>query len=229
MDKSSGVGVLDKAVGILEAVSLQPRSLADLVAATGLPRPTAHRLAQALEVHGLLERDADGRYTLGHTLTRWSAEADPFQDRSDNAVRQLRDATGLSAQVYRRVGTQRQCIAAAEPAAGLRDTVPVGSLLTMKAGSAAQVLTAWLPGPEQEALLSDASFGSPDLQRVRRRGWAHSLGQREAGVGSISMPVSDADGQVIAAVSISGPLDRLQRPTAAQRAALAAAASALRP
>ena len=227
MDKSSGVGVLDKAVSIVDAVAAEPLTLADLVAATGLPRPTAHRLAQALEVHGVLQRDGEGRYVLGHTLTRWSADADPFQDRADLAVRQLRDATGLSAQVYRRIGTQRQCIAAAEPATGLRDTVPVGSLLTMRAGSAAQVLTAWLPDNEREALLHGAAFDEADLTRVRRRGWAHSTGQREPGVGSISMPVADADGQVVAAVSVSGPLDRLQRPTAAQRTALAAAAATL--
>ncbi len=55
----------------------------------------------------------------------------------------------MSAQVYRRSGDRRLCIAAAEPAAGLRDTVPVGSLLTLRAGSAAQVLVAWLPAEER--------------------------------------------------------------------------------
>ena len=54
-----------------------------------------------------------------------------------------------SAQVYRRQGQGRLCIAAAEPAAGLRDNVPVGSILTMNAGSAAQVLTAWQPLADQ--------------------------------------------------------------------------------
>jgi DNA-binding IclR family transcriptional regulator len=227
VDKSSGVGVLDKAVGVLESVAGAPRSLAELVAATGLPRPTAHRLAQSLELHGLLLRDPDGRYVLGPTLARWTAGSDPFRDRADQAVRDLRDSTGLSAQVYRRVGDQRLCIAAAEPTSGLRDTVPVGTLLTMRAGSAAQVLIAWTSDYDRRALMPDAAFTAADLASVRRRGWAHSLGQREPGVGSVSMPVRGANDDVVAAVSISGPVDRLQRPGSAMRAALAEAAREL--
>jgi DNA-binding IclR family transcriptional regulator len=61
----SDVGVIDKAVAILAAVEREPRALAGLVAATGISRPTAHRLAVALEVHGLLRRDGEGRFTLG--------------------------------------------------------------------------------------------------------------------------------------------------------------------
>ena len=59
-----GVGVLDKAVDVLAALEVQPRSLSELVVATGLPRATAHRLATALEQHGLVRRDDDGRFIL---------------------------------------------------------------------------------------------------------------------------------------------------------------------
>jgi DNA-binding IclR family transcriptional regulator len=62
---------------------------------------------------------------------------------------------------------------------------------------------------------------------VRRRGWAHSLGQREPGVGSVSVPVRAGDGQVTAAVSISGPVERLARPSAEQRRHLQQAAARL--
>jgi DNA-binding IclR family transcriptional regulator len=219
--------VVDKTVALLDAIATEPQSLADLVAATGLPRPTAHRLALALEHHQVLDRDADGRFVIGARAARWSAGDDAMRARAEDVVIELRDATGVSAQVYRRVGDQRLCIAAAEPAAGLRDTVPVGSLLTLGAGSAAQVLVAWLPDTERAALLRGAAFTEVDLVEVRRRGWAHSLGQREPGVGSISVPVTDAQGAVIAAVSISGPLERLSRPTAAQQRTLHAAAGAL--
>ncbi len=139
----------------------------------------------------------------------------------------LRDATGVSAQVYRRSGDQRICLAAAEPASGLRDTVPVGSLLTLKAGSAAQVLVAWLPAAERTALMHDAAFDEADLARVRRRGWAHSLAQREPGVASLSAPVRGPDGDVVAAVSLSGPIDRLAHASKAQVAALLDAAARL--
>jgi DNA-binding IclR family transcriptional regulator len=68
MDNSSGVGVLDKAAIVLGALEAGPASLAALVAATGLARPTAHRLATALEHHRLVARDLQGRFVLGPRL-----------------------------------------------------------------------------------------------------------------------------------------------------------------
>jgi DNA-binding IclR family transcriptional regulator len=227
MDESSGVGVIDKAVGLIDAVAAQPRSLAELVEATGLPRPTAHRLAVALERHGVLAREGDGRFTVGARTARWAAGVDTWRETAEDVVRALRDETSVSAQVYRRTGEQRLCVAAAEPAAGLRDTVPVGTLLTLRAGSAAQVFAAWASDDDRAALLHGAAFTAADLAQVRRRGWAHSVGQREPGVASVSAPVRDAQGRVVAAVSISGPIDRLSRPTAAQRRLLIDAAAVL--
>ncbi|HAN72840.1 MAG TPA: IclR family transcriptional regulator [Actinobacteria bacterium] len=227
MDKSSGVGVVDKTVAVLQAVSTAPRSLADLVLATGLTRPTAHRLALALEHHHLVGRDETGRFVLGPQAMAWAASADGLPARAASVVADLRDATGLSAQVYRRMGDQRLCLAAAEPATGLRDTVPVGALLTLQAGSAAQILVAWLPVDERERLVRGAAFDEVQLARVRRRGYAHSLGQREPGVGSLSVPARDEQGLVTAAVSISGPQERLSRPSASHRALLLQAAERL--
>ena len=105
--------------------------------------------------------------------------------------------------------------------------MPVGALLTLKAGSAAQVLVAWLPAPERAGLLDDAAFDERDLARVRRRGWAHSLAQREPGVASLSAPVRGPGGEVVAAVSLSGPIDRLAQATRTQVAALLDAAARL--
>ena len=65
MDIVTGVGVLDKAAVVLRAVAARPCSLGELQHATGLPRATAHRLAVALEAHGLLRRDDEGRFDLG--------------------------------------------------------------------------------------------------------------------------------------------------------------------
>ena len=57
--------MLDKAAGILAALHSGPASLAELVERTGIARPTAHRLAAALEVHRLVSRDGAGRFVLG--------------------------------------------------------------------------------------------------------------------------------------------------------------------
>jgi DNA-binding IclR family transcriptional regulator len=128
----------------------------------------------------------------------------------------------------RRDGIHRICIAHAEPPSGLRDTVPVGSRLPMTAGSGAKVLAAWCDPATQRLVLADASFSERVLVDVRRRGWAQSVAEREAGVASVSAPVRDAAGQVVAAVSVSGPVDRIgRRPGVRWAADLLAAADAL--
>ncbi|MBU3750859.1 MAG: IclR family transcriptional regulator, partial [Mycobacterium sp.] len=110
-----------------------------------------------------------------------------------------------------REGGMRVCVAARDPPAGLRDTVPVGSRLPMTAGSAARVLLAHSDDATQHALLPASAFTERMLAEVRRRGWAQSVAEREPGVASVSAPVRDRTGAVIAAVSVSGPIDRMGR------------------
>jgi DNA-binding IclR family transcriptional regulator len=213
MDNSSGVGVLDKAAAVLDALEAGPATLAGLVTATGLARPTAHRLAVALEHHGLLARDLRGRFVLGPRLTELAAAAgeDRLIASAGPVLNRLRDLTGESAQVYRRQGEHRVCVAAAERPAGLRDTIPVGTQLSLKAGSAAQVLLAWEEPDRLHRGLQGARFSAQALAAVRRRGWAASVAEREAGVASVSAPIRPAGGRVVAAVSVSGPVERLTR------------------
>ncbi|MCL6423721.1 IclR family transcriptional regulator [Brachybacterium sp. JHP9] len=209
----SGVGVLDKAAIVLGALEAGPATLAQLVQATGLARPTAHRLAVALEHHRMVARDIQGRFILGPRMGELSAAAgeDRLLAAAGPVLAALRDHTGESAQLYRRQGEHRICVASAEPPIGLRDSVPLGSTLTMKAGSAAQILLAWEEPDRLHRGLHGARFTATMLSAVRRRGWAQSIGEREAGVGSVSAPVRGPGGRVIAALSVSGPLERITR------------------
>lgn len=209
----SGVGVLDKAAHILDCLEAGPASLAQLVEATGLARPTAHRLAVALTHHRLVARDLRGRFVLGPRLGELASAAgeDRLIAASAPVLNQLRNLTGESAQVYRRQGEWRICVASAERPIGLRDTIPVGTQLSMKAGSAAQVLVAWEEHHRLLEGLRQARFSATVLSAVRRRGWAQSVGERERGIASVSAPVRSPSGRVIAAVSISGPIERLTR------------------
>jgi len=188
------VGVLDKAARLLAALEAEPRSLAGLVADTGISRATAHRLARALEAHGLVRRDGEGRFALGLRLValgRAAAGALPLGDAARPALEALRDATGESVQLYVRDGDRRVCIASLESPHGLRTIVPLGAALPIDRGSAGRVL-------REDAESLD-------------RGWAESVGEREAGVASVSAPVRSAAGGVIAAVSVSGPIERTTR------------------
>jgi DNA-binding IclR family transcriptional regulator len=227
--QDSGIGVLDKAVGVLHTIAESPCGLAELCDRTGLPRATAHRLAAGLEVHRLLARDGDGRWRLGPAVSELAAQAnDPLLAASATVLSRLRDISGESVQLYRRDGTWRICIAAVEPPAGLRDTVPVGARLPMTAGSGAKVLLAYSDDATRQAVLPTAKFSDRALAEVRRRGWAQSAAEREPGVASVSAPVRDARGTVIAAISVSGPIDRMgRRPGARWAADLLAAADAL--
>ena len=229
MRQDSGIGVLDKAVGVLHSVAESPCGLAELCARTGLPRATAHRLAAGLEVHRLLARDNEGRWRLGPALTELAGQVnDPLLSAAGAILPRLREITGESVQLYRREGMARVCVMALEPPSGLRDTVPVGSRLPMTAGSGAKVLLAFSDPATQQAVLPTAKFTDRVLAEVRRRGWAQSAAEREPGVASVSAPVRDNRGAVIAAVSVSGPIDRMgRRPGVRWATDLLAAAEAL--
>jgi DNA-binding IclR family transcriptional regulator len=201
-------GVLDKAVAVLAALEVEPLSLAELVAATGLARATAHRQAVSLESHGLVRRTNDGRFALGMRLValgRAAADAFGLREAARPALEHLRDASGESVQLYVREGARRVCLESLESPAELRTIVRVGAALPMDRGSAGAVLRG-----ETEALA---------------RGWAESVAEREAGVASVSAPVLDRTGAVVAAVSVSGPIERTTRAPGERYAAAVMAAA----
>ncbi len=192
MDSVTGVGVLDKAMSVMRSVAAGPRTLTELQESTGLPRATAHRLAAALEQHAMLRRDADGRFELGLGLVplgQTAAERFPLIEHARPVLDDLRDETGESVQLFVREGAQRRCVLSFESTHGLRWIVPQGALLPLDVGSAGRVLSG----------------------ERSRTGWIQSIGEREAGVASVSAPVVAADGSTIAAVSVSGPIERLSR------------------
>ncbi|PFG20175.1 IclR family transcriptional regulator [Serinibacter salmoneus] len=227
---TSGVGVLDKAATVLGALESGPATLAQLVASTHLARPTAHRLAVALEHHRLVARDLQGRFVLGPRLAELAAAAgeDRLLAAAGPVLAALRDHTGESAQLFRRQGDQRICVAAAERPVGLRDSIPVGAQLSMLGGSAAQVLLAWEEPDRLHRGLHGAKFTATVLSGVRRRGWAQSVAEREPGVTSVSAPVRGPSGRIVAAVSISGPIERMtKQPGRLHAAAVVSAANRL--
>lgn len=198
---------MDKSVGILALLAEDgPTGLAEVVEATGIPRPTAHRLLSALEVHHLVAR-SNGRYKLGLRLLGWGEKAAAGTNLVEAArpvLENLRDASGESVQLYVREGQQRVCVAAVERAGGgLRDMVPVGSVLPLEHGSGGKVLLAW----------SEDEADTDELREIRLRGWAESVAERESGVASVSAPVFGPDGELQAAVCVSGPVSRIgERP-----------------
>ncbi len=208
MDSVSNVGVLDKAVGVLKAIEMSgPLTLIELQAATGMPRATLHRLAVALESHGLLRRETSGRFCLGLGLVALGAvatETFPIAGLARPRLVQLGQETGESVQLYVRDGDRRRCAVSLPSPHGLRWMVGEGALLPLHLGSAGRVLSG----------------------ESGRRGWVETVEERETGVASVSAPVSLPSVGVLAAVSVGGPVDRLTRQPGKRFGAAVVAAAA---
>ena len=216
----SGVGVLDRTMAILDAVERGARSFTAIVEATGYTRSTTHRLIKAMEDHGLITLDGGRGYRLGPRLlglVMAAARDLPLRDLARAALQRLATSSGESAQLYILDGDRRVCIDAVESSSELRTIVAVGATLPLTRGSAGKVFLAWLPEPHRELILRALERDDPpaathlrtQVGTARRRGWADSVGEREAGVASVSAPVLDRGGCLVAVVSVSGPAGRI--------------------
>jgi len=229
-------GVVDKVAAILDALEAGPAPLTSLVAATGLPRATAHRLAVALGRHGLVGRDDAGRFVLGLRLIglgRAAAGALPLRALARPALEALRQETGESVQLYvveddAEGGPGRRCVLSLQSPHGLRWIVPEGALLPLDRGSAGRVLSSAggrSPGESPANRRASEAWVEPGWVEP---GWIESVEEREPGVASVSAGVRGPDGALIAAVSVSGPIERLSRhPGARFGVAVLAAAAAI--
>lgn len=217
--ESSGVGVIDKTSALLAALETGPASSQELALRSGLPRATANRLALALERVRLIGRDLEGRFALGPRLWEMTARADrhvPWEvsDRfgllqtAEPVLAELRSFTGASARLYRRLGSARVCVAAAEAGGFEAAPVPLGVALAMRSGPTAQVLLAWNRADRDKGQLPGRLRPSV-LAAVRRRGWAQSISDGAAPIASLAAPVRGPAQHVVAALTVTGPVDRL--------------------
>jgi len=203
----TGVGVLDRAVDVLDAVEAGARSFTAIAEATGLTKPTAHRIIAALQAHGFLMHVGGAGYALGPRLLDLATTALrelPLRQVARPALEQLARTTGESAQLYVRQGDRRICVDAVESDNELRTIVRVGAALPLGRGSAGKVFLAW--GPPSDDDVEDIRHS---IATTRRRGWADSYGEREAGVASVSAPIFGPGNHLLAAISVSGPRSRV--------------------
>jgi DNA-binding IclR family transcriptional regulator len=220
----SGVRVLDRAVAILDAVGTGEHTFTQIRRSTGLTPSTAHRLLGALEEHGLLMFVGGYGYRLGPRLLGLAASGRrdmPLRERAHPILEDLARSTGEGAQLYVRSGDRRICLDSVESGSELRTIVEIGTELPLNAGSAGKVFLAWGRAADTDRLIAEAeplTERTPTGDRlaqqvatVRRLGYATSAGERQAGVGSVSAPVRDPDGGLVAVVSVSGPQTRLGR------------------
>jgi len=222
--RTTAVGVLDRSVLLLDLLGDGPQTLRHLAEASGLPRPTAHRLLVALEAHGLVARRADGAFRLGPRLTELAVRSGRGLELAALAgpvLARLHEQTGESVQLYLRSGDRRLCAAACDAGAGLHYSVPVGAVLPLDAGSGGKVLLAFSGDGDRFPAVP-----ATDLAAIRRRGWAASNAERQAGVASVSVPIQ-RDGVLLGALCVSGPASRLGQAACRSLAPVVAAAASV--
>jgi len=216
--------VLRKLAAILDAFEAEGWGLpAHRVASlAGIPASTGQRLLTNLVREGFLERVGDGYYP-GRRLLRWRTEGVGQQVRTQLAqpiLDRLRDETGETALLFVRDGLARAIVAMAPTRHAVVYVVSPGQLLPLHAGSSGRVLLAFDPDAAEEQLRTDLPGFTPatiteperlvaDLAEIRRQGYAVSSEERAAGAAGASAPIFGPGGQLIAALGIAGPIQRL--------------------
>ncbi|HEY5908945.1 MAG TPA: IclR family transcriptional regulator [Vicinamibacteria bacterium] len=223
------VDAVAKALRILgEFSTARPRiSLADLPAQTGIPRATAFRLLATLEEAGFVVRE-DGGYRLGlkcFVLGNVAAAEIDLRNEAHPYLAALRDSTGETAQIA--ILDQWQVVylerVPSRRAVGYM-TSRAGTLLPAYCTGLGKALLAYRPEAEVAAWAETQSFSAltpttltsaarllEELRGIRARGYAVDEQERELGVRCVAAPVRDHRGEVVAAISIAGPAERMPR------------------
>lgn len=193
----------------------------------GIGKSTAHRLLHTLAEERLLERDSyTGAYRLGLAMYELgsvvSAHTD-IHEACSPVIDELRNATRETVQVGVLDGREVVYVERRESPQAIRLFGRVGHRNDAYCTSTGKVLLAFLPEERLEILLSDwdlrphTPFTITDVDRlreqialVRRRGWAEQINETEMGAASIAAPIRNGLGEVVAALSVAGPVQRLQ-------------------
>lgn len=190
-----------------------------------LTRSTAHRLLASLERVGLAEHaPVTGKYRLGYKVAYWAAHSSrqsALREKAMPHMVRLRDRVRETVGLTARVQWARTYVAQVESPHNIRWTMEIGRPYPLSAGAPGKVLLAFLPDAEVETILRTVprqrfTARTPtapgriraELQKVRRQGFAVALGEIVDGSATIAAPVRDISGEVVAALSISGPAFR---------------------
>jgi len=223
--RASGTTAIDRGAELLVRVleSEEPVALAELASASGIPKSTASRLVSALERQGLVEQDGErGRLRPGPAILR-VAERSMLERSILELARPSLDALGSA--------TGETINLAVPGPNGVEHIAQVESRHFLGAGqwlgrsadyhctANGKVFMAFgrapLPPAPVAALtprtITDLARLRAELAAVRRADFAAAVEELEIGLAAIAAPVRGAGGQVVAALSITGPTVRMTR------------------
>lgn len=227
---AGGVGVLEKAMGVLNIVSAAavPMTFTELLRNAGLPKATLHRMLATLTREGLLRRDSHTKtFRLGFRLLQLAHEVwSDFDLRlaAKDEMIALRDETGESVLLAVLDGDHVVLIASEDAGRDmhLHHASRVGFRLPIHATAAGKAIAAYLGTQRRLALLggealeaftpasiTDLEALQSELDLTRARGYAIEYAEHEDGVVSIAAPIFDIEARPIGAIFISTRSERL--------------------
>lgn len=199
-----------------------------------LSKATTYRLLKTLTSHGLVrEQDPGPTYGPGFRILEL---AGAWMDRLDvrakalPILRDLREKSGETVSLNLLVGFQRVAVERLEAPHEIRFVVDLGRQLPLHQGATGKVLLAHLSPEEQQRILRTVEPRrrrklAAELGEIRARGTAVSFGERIPGSASVSAPVYDHSGRVLACVSILGSAIRFTADTVRRFRSLAVEAA----
>lgn len=222
MQEKGTVRAVERALDILMCFSnASDLSLTEISKRVSLHKSTAYRLLTSLESKGFIIRDAKtDKYKLGFRI--WELAAN-LQQADDPAIlflpemEKLRDALGETVSLYVRDGKERIRIQAVQSNHPIRRVAPVGVRLPLYVGASSKILIAFAEETVRESIFKDKVWSEAvdldefkqQLAVIRETGFATSVEEREIGAAAVAAPIFDRSGALIAALSISGPANRL--------------------
>ncbi|MEM9224202.1 MAG: IclR family transcriptional regulator [Pseudomonadota bacterium] len=188
---------VERAMAILSAFSTQKpaMSLAELAEETGLHKSTILRLTNSMAIYGFIQRDEDGRFSVGPSVWRLGLifrRGFTRREQVAPSLKILAEATGETASFYVRAGQERVCLYRENSPNLLRFHVDEGMRLRLSTGASGLVLRRF----------SGEDVG--DLTAFNNNGTASSVGQTNPNISSISTPVFDRAGELVGALTVSG-------------------------
>lgn len=219
---------VDRTVSVLEALAREGAlGVTAIAAELGVHKSTASRLLTTLESRGLVEHSFKGdRYRLGHgmiQLSRAAVHTYPLSAISRPVCRALAQTVGETVDVSVNDGLGVVSIDQVIGSASLTAVASLGRREPMHATAAGKVFLAHMSPSELAGTLArglksftdhtlvDVNDVKSELAGVLDQGYAQSVDEHEVGLLGIASPIHGADGQVVAALTVSGPTFRIGR------------------
>ena len=198
-----GAAAVDRAISLLTAFRSGDMALSvtELAERTRLYKSTVSRLLASLEHGRLVRRTAEGRWALGPETMRLAAiysASFSLEDVVLPVMRELVDRTQESVAFHVRQGDQRLCLFRVDSPQLLRDHIRAGDMLPLDRGAGGRVLMAY------------SGARGRIYDQVRRDGYLMVTGDRVPGLVGISAPVWNSGRELVGALTLTVPEQRVQ-------------------